>query len=127
MQNDGQLPPAQRRNYKNAIDGMLRICRDEGPGVLLKGLGWSTNRAVIMTVSQMTSYDLFKDLLLGPLKCHDGWTTHFGASLLAVRPNEPFMRHVIHAKHHSLGSCGNDGLLAPGCHKDANHGCSCQH
>ncbi|KAI8388247.1 mitochondrial carrier domain-containing protein [Radiomyces spectabilis] len=81
MQNDGQLPPQERRNYKNAIDGLVRIWREEGPRVLLRGLGSSTNRAVIMTVSQMTSYDVFKEMFVGPLRWHDNLQTHFAASL----------------------------------------------
>lgn len=84
MQNDGQLPPELRRNYKNAIDGMFRICREEGPQVLLRGLEYSTNRAVLMTVSQMTSYDVFKDMFVGGFQCHDGLMTHFASSVLAV-------------------------------------------
>lgn len=85
MQNDGQLPPEQRRNYRNVIHGMLRICREEGPHVLLRGLGSSTHRAVLMTVSQMTSYDVFKDkMFVGYFQYHDSLGTHFGSSVLAV-------------------------------------------
>ncbi|KAF7732565.1 Mitochondrial dicarboxylate transporter [Apophysomyces ossiformis] len=36
-----------------------------------------------MTVSQMTSYDVYKDILL-KAKCNDSLETHFGASLLAA-------------------------------------------
>ncbi|KAJ8658207.1 hypothetical protein O0I10_006215 [Lichtheimia ornata] len=84
MQNDGQLPPSQRRHYKNAIDGLIRICREEGPQVLLRGLGYSTTRAVVMTVSQMTSYDEFKDLFSDKLGYGNGLVTHFGASVSAA-------------------------------------------
>ena len=84
MQNDGQLPLEKRRNYKNAIDGIIRICREEGPRVLFRGLGSSTNRAVLMTVSQMTSYDMFKDMFVTRFECYDGLLTHFAASLSAV-------------------------------------------
>ncbi|CDS10068.1 hypothetical protein LRAMOSA02745 [Lichtheimia ramosa] len=84
MQNDGQLPPSQRRNYKNAIDGIIRICREESPRVLARGIGSSTNRAVLMTVSQMTSYDMFKDLAIGYLDGHEGLMAHFTASLGAA-------------------------------------------
>ncbi|KAI8099199.1 mitochondrial carrier domain-containing protein [Halteromyces radiatus] len=83
MQGDGQLPPDKQRHYKNAIDGMYRICRDEGPRVLLRGLGTSTQRAVLITVSQMTSYDEFKIGLVNTLGWYDGMMTHFTASLLA--------------------------------------------
>jgi hypothetical protein len=30
MQDDGRLPPAQRRNYKNVVDAIFRIVRTEG-------------------------------------------------------------------------------------------------
>jgi dicarboxylate transporter 10 len=37
MQNDCKLPKEQRRNYKHAIDGLIRISREEGPKKLLNG------------------------------------------------------------------------------------------
>lgn len=37
MQNDAKLPKEQRRNYKHAIDGIVRICREEGAKKLLNG------------------------------------------------------------------------------------------
>lgn len=89
MQNDGQLPPSKRRHYKNAVDGLIRICREEGPQVLLRGLGYSTTRAVVMTVSQMTSYDVFKDLFSDKLEYGNGLVTHFAASVSAVRLDIP--------------------------------------
>ncbi|KAI7869963.1 mitochondrial carrier domain-containing protein [Spinellus fusiger] len=82
MQNDGQLPFNERRHYKHAIDGLVRICREESPRVLLRGLGSSTHRAVLMTVSQMTSYDAFKDMLLS-WQWKEGFGLHFTTSLLA--------------------------------------------
>ncbi|KAI8994719.1 mitochondrial carrier domain-containing protein [Pilobolus umbonatus] len=83
MQNDGQLPISQRRNYKNVVDGMYRICREEGPKVLLRGLSSSTYRAVLITVSQMSSYDVFKDTIVYKYHFSDGLVTHFVSSLLA--------------------------------------------
>lgn len=84
MQNDGQLPVAQRRNYRNALDGVIRITREEGVTSLMRGVGPNINRAVLMTGSQLVSYDVFKDLLLNTLGLKDGVTVHFGSSLLAV-------------------------------------------
>ncbi|KAI7903473.1 mitochondrial carrier domain-containing protein [Cokeromyces recurvatus] len=83
MQNDGQLPVNQRRNYKNVVDGLIRICREEGPKVLLRGVGSSTNRAILITVSQMSSYDMFKQKLIDKLNFKDGLVSHFISSLLA--------------------------------------------
>jgi len=37
MQNDCKLPKESRRNYKHAIDGIVRIIREEGPKKLFNG------------------------------------------------------------------------------------------
>ncbi|KAJ2960704.1 hypothetical protein NQZ79_g3978 [Umbelopsis isabellina] len=83
MQNDGQLPPAIRRNYRNAIDGLIRICREESPKVLARGIGPNMNRAILMTCSQLTSYDVCKEFLLGNLRLHDGFMVHLESSIFA--------------------------------------------
>ncbi|KAI9278308.1 mitochondrial carrier domain-containing protein [Phascolomyces articulosus] len=83
MQNDGQLPPHQRRNYKNVIDGFIRMSKEEGVSSLFRGLGPNINRAILMTSSQCVSYDIFKDLLLNYSPLQDGLTLHFTSSVLA--------------------------------------------
>jgi len=83
MQNDGQLPVAQRRNYRNALDGVIRMIREEGVRSLMTGVGPNVNRAILMTGSQLVSYDVFKDLLLDTIGLKDGVGVHFGSSLLA--------------------------------------------
>lgn len=84
MQNDGSIPLAQRRHYRNAIDGLVRIVREEGATTLARGLGPNVNRAILMTTSQLVSYDVFKDLLVKRAGWGENVGTHFGASLLAV-------------------------------------------
>ncbi|KAI9495359.1 mitochondrial carrier domain-containing protein [Zychaea mexicana] len=83
MQNDGQLPPAQRRNYRNAFDGLVRMSREEGVKSLFRGVGPNLNRAILMTSSQCVSYDMFKDLLLNYTPLSDGLAVHFTSSVLA--------------------------------------------
>ncbi|KAI9320794.1 mitochondrial carrier domain-containing protein [Dichotomocladium elegans] len=83
MQNDGQLPPRQRRNYKHALDGVVRMSREEGIGSLFRGVGPNVNRAILMTSSQCVSYDIFKDLLLRYSPLEDGLVVHFSSSVLA--------------------------------------------
>ncbi|CAO3597580.1 unnamed protein product [Absidia cylindrospora] len=83
MQNDGQLPPQQRRNYKHALDGVVRIAREEGVTSLFRGLGPNMNRAILMTSSQCVSYDTFKDMLLHYSPLQDGLILHFTSSTLA--------------------------------------------
>jgi dicarboxylate transporter 10 len=84
MQNDGQLAAAERRNYRNALDGVLRMSREEGLSSLMRGVGPNVNRAILMTGSQLVSYDVFKDLLLNTVGLKDGVGVHFGSSLVAV-------------------------------------------
>jgi len=83
MQNDLSLPPEQRRNYKHAIDGLIRLIREEGAVALTKGLIANTSRGVLMTAGQLASYDEFKKLLLKTKVMKDNLATHFMASFMA--------------------------------------------
>ncbi|KAF8933643.1 mitochondrial carrier domain-containing protein [Dissophora ornata] len=83
MVNDGKLPKDQQRHYKHAFDGLYRIVKEEGPGQLMRGLGPNMNRAILMTSSQLVSYDGFKRQLLATPWFRDNLLTHFASSLLA--------------------------------------------
>jgi solute carrier family 25 (mitochondrial dicarboxylate transporter), member 10 len=83
MQNDAALPAADRRNYKHAIDGLFRMIREEGVGSLFRGVWPNSTRAVLMTASQLASYDVFKKELLERTKMKDDLYTHFTASFMA--------------------------------------------
>ncbi|KAF1963110.1 mitochondrial carrier [Byssothecium circinans] len=83
MQHDAALPKEQRRNYKHAIDGIIRMSREEGIGKLWRGVWPNSSRAVLMTVGQLATYDIFKRTLLDHTNLKDNLTTHFTASFLA--------------------------------------------
>ncbi|KAK9477375.1 mitochondrial carrier domain-containing protein [Lipomyces japonicus] len=84
MQNDLSLDPLHRRNYKNALDGLRRMCVEEGPKSLFRGVGPNTTRGILMTVSQMVSYDEFKKLVVNVGGMDSKSTgTHFISSILA--------------------------------------------
>lgn len=83
MQNDRALPAAERRNYRNALDGIIRITREEGASTLFRGLGPNVLRGVLMTASQVVSYDRIKVGLVYLGMDESKRTTHFSASLLA--------------------------------------------
>jgi dicarboxylate transporter 10 len=83
MQNDASLPAEQRRNYKHAIDGLARMVKDEGVRSLFRGVWPNSVRAVLMTASQLASYDVFKQQLLQRTNLGDDLTTHFTASIMA--------------------------------------------
>lgn len=83
MQNDIKLPPEKRRNYKHAIDGLVRVYREEGVKRLFSGASTATSRAVFMTIGQLSFYDQVKMLLLRSGVFSDNMVTHFLSSLTA--------------------------------------------
>ncbi|EDX12228.1 mitochondrial dicarboxylate carrier [Drosophila simulans] len=60
LQNDVKLPPEKRRNYKHAIDGLVRITRDEGWKNLFNGASMIALRGAFMTVGQIAFYEQSK-------------------------------------------------------------------
>jgi len=65
MTSDSTRPPEQRYNYKHALDGLVKLVKEEGLKGLTRGLTPNTTRAVLMNASQVGSYDYFKYSLLG--------------------------------------------------------------
>ncbi|WPH04217.1 Hypothetical protein R9X50_00710600 [Acrodontium crateriforme] len=107
MQNDASLPAAERRNYKNAVDGLVRMAREEGLASLFRGVWPNSTRAVLMTASQLASYDLFKKELSSRFGMGDNLYTHFSASLMAgfvattvCSPVDVVKTRVMSAKTH---------------------------
>lgn len=83
MQHDASLPPEQRRNYRHAGEGLVRMAREEGFGSWFRGVWPNSARAAAMTASQLASYDAFKRMLLAHTPLGDTLTTHFTASFFA--------------------------------------------
>ncbi|KAL4781604.1 mitochondrial carrier domain-containing protein [Aspergillus varians] len=83
MQSDAALPHAQRRNYRHAFHGLVEMTRTEGFSSLFRGVFPNSTRAVLMTSSQLVSYDVFKRICLEKLGMSDSLGTHFTASLAA--------------------------------------------
>ncbi|PWW76677.1 mitochondrial carrier [Tuber magnatum] len=83
MQQDRANPPAQRRNYRNAIDGIVRMTREEGVHSLFRGIWPNTLRAALMSTCQLATYDQFKTQLMKLPFFEDGLVTHFSASLMS--------------------------------------------
>ncbi|WYZ36612.1 hypothetical protein EsH8_II_000118 [Colletotrichum jinshuiense] len=83
MQQDAALPASERRNYKHALEGMVRMARQEGIMSWFRGVLPNSMRAAAMTASQLASYDTFKGILIRHTPMGDNLTTHFTASFLA--------------------------------------------
>ncbi|XP_055829045.1 mitochondrial uncoupling protein 5 [Solanum dulcamara] len=83
MQADGRLPISQRRNYKSVIDAITQMSKSEGVTSLWRGSSLTVNRAMLVTASQLASYDQFKETILKKGLMKDGLGTHVTASFAA--------------------------------------------
>ncbi|EMD96057.1 hypothetical protein COCC4DRAFT_184185 [Bipolaris maydis ATCC 48331] len=111
MQHDAALPKEKRRGYKNAIDGIIRMSREEGVASLWKGVWPNSSRAVLMTVGQLATYDGFKRVLLNYTPLQDDLTTHFTASFLAGFVATTICSPVDVIKTKVMSSSDNAGLV----------------
>ncbi|XP_052626004.1 mitochondrial uncoupling protein 5 isoform X3 [Lactuca sativa] len=93
MQADGRVPPAERRNYKSVFDAISRMVKNEGIGSLWRGSSLTVNRAMLVTASQLASYDQMKETILNRGWMKDGLGTHvtasFGAGFVAALMTNP--------------------------------------
>ncbi|XP_073712977.1 mitochondrial dicarboxylate carrier [Misgurnus anguillicaudatus] len=83
MQNDVKLPPKLRRNYAHALDGLIRVWKEEGVRKLFSGASMASSRGVLVTVGQLSCYDQAKQLVLGTGVMTDNIFAHFLASIIA--------------------------------------------
>lgn len=83
MQADGRLPVADRRKYRGVADALVRMVRGEGLGSLWRGSALTVNRAMIVTASQLATYDQTKEAILARKALPDGLPTHVAASFAA--------------------------------------------
>ncbi|XP_010520776.1 PREDICTED: mitochondrial uncoupling protein 6-like [Tarenaya hassleriana] len=86
MQADGRLPLKRRRNYKRVVDAIGQIARREGFGSLWRGSWLTVNRAMIVTASQLATYDQVKEAMVagGRGLSPEGMGTHAAASVAGL-------------------------------------------
>jgi len=63
MQADSLKPAAERRGYKNAVDAVARIAKEEGVKNLWKGVAPNILRGMAMNAGMMATYDQSVELL----------------------------------------------------------------
>lgn len=118
MQNDSTLPINQRRNYRNAFDGIYKICQQEGINSLFRGLTPNLIRGVLMTASQVVTYDIAKSILVDHIHMDPSKkSTHFSASLIAglvattvCSPADVVKTKIMNSKGSTGGGSGGDGV-----------------
>lgn len=82
MQADGRLPVDQRRGYTHVGNALLRIAREEGWMTYWRGSGPTVARAMVVSMTQLATYDQAKSTLLEK-GVRDGVPLHFASSLIA--------------------------------------------
>ena len=125
MQHDASLPPAQRRNYRNAIHGLIQMTRAEGFSSLFRGVWPNSTRAILMTTSQLATYDTFKGLCMEKAGMADNLATHFTASFragfvatTACSPVDVIKTRIMTASHADGGHHSIVSLLRDICRKE---------
>ena len=83
MTSDGRLPLAERRNYKNVFDALIRITREEGLLTLWRGCVPTIGRAMVVNAAQLASYSQAKQALLSTSYFKDNIMCHFVASMIS--------------------------------------------
>ncbi|KAI5076102.1 hypothetical protein GOP47_0008167 [Adiantum capillus-veneris] len=83
MQADGRLPRVQRRNYAGVGDALWRMMKQEGVRVLWRGSALTMQRAMVVTASQLATYDQAKESLARRRLLPPGIATHVVASCAA--------------------------------------------
>jgi len=83
MTSDGRLPPEQRRGYKNVIDALLRISREEGVLTMWRGVQPTVIRAMVLNTAQLAGYSQAKESLIKSGYFKEGMKLHFVASCIA--------------------------------------------
>lgn len=68
MTADGRLPLAERRNYKNVVEALFRIVKEEGVATLWRGALPTMGRAMVVNAAQLASYSQTKQYLLSTRK-----------------------------------------------------------
>jgi len=83
MTSDGRLPVAERRNYRNVFDAVMRISREEGVLTLWRGCGPTVVRAMVVNAAQLSTYSQAKQVILSTGYVGDNIACHFVASMIS--------------------------------------------
>lgn len=119
MQADGSLPLGQQRGYSHAVDGIMRVFREEGFPSLYRGIGPLLLRSVAATASQFTTYDLVKRALISWRWDGDAVSTHLAAAITAGCASAVVVSPLDVIKSRMMQSSINaDGALVKVYHSD---------
>mmetsp|Transcript_19950 Transcript_19950/g.28384 ORF Transcript_19950/g.28384 Transcript_19950/m.28384 type:complete len:301 (-) Transcript_19950:177-1079(-) len=112
MSNDVTLPQDQRRNYKNVVDTIRRITKEEGIAAFWRGSTPFVTRAMMVGVFQVATLDQFKTMFVDLFSQQaDSITNVFSASMasgliysLATQPLESAKNRMASQRPDSSGT-----------------------
>ncbi|XP_026318407.1 mitochondrial 2-oxoglutarate/malate carrier protein-like [Hyposmocoma kahamanoa] len=81
MTADGRLPKEQRRNYKNVVDALARIVKEEGVLKLWRGATPTVARAMVVNAAQLSTYSQAREMIA--VYISEGILLHFCASMIS--------------------------------------------
>ncbi|KAJ1310146.1 hypothetical protein OPQ81_006891 [Rhizoctonia solani] len=114
MTTDEVRPEKDRFRYKHAIDGLIRLVREEGVSALARGMSANVTRAVLMNCSQLASYDFFKSLILHSARfdVKDGVALHASCSVMSGLVATTICSPADVIKSRVMQSATNESMLS---------------
>ncbi|CAE6462612.1 unnamed protein product [Rhizoctonia solani] len=114
MTTDEVRPEKERFRYKHAVDGLIRLIREEGVSALARGLSANVTRAVLMNCSQLASYDFFKSLILHSARfdVKDGIFLHASCSVMSGLVATTICSPADVIKSRVMQSATNESMLS---------------
>ncbi|CUA72476.1 Mitochondrial dicarboxylate transporter [Rhizoctonia solani] len=114
MTTDEVRPEKDRFRYKHAIDGLIRLIREEGVSALARGMSANVTRAVLMNCSQLASYDFFKSLILHSARFNvkDGIFLHASCSVMSGLVATTICSPADVVKSRVMQSATNESMLS---------------
>ncbi|CAG9533992.1 unnamed protein product [Cercopithifilaria johnstoni] len=83
MCTDGRLPREQQRRYKNVLDALVRVVREEGVSTLWRGCKPTILRAMTVNAAQLGTYSQSKEALLSTKFFEEGMMLQLMASMIS--------------------------------------------
>ena len=83
MTADGNLPPAERRNYTSVFNALTRIIKEEGVTTLWRGATPTIARAIVVNAAQLGTYSQAKESAKKMMDMEEGIKLHFVAAMIS--------------------------------------------
>ena len=83
MTADGNLAPAERRNYTSVFNALTRIVKEEGVATLWRGATPTIARAIVVNAAQLGTYSQAKESAKSMMGMEEGIKLHFVAAMIS--------------------------------------------